>query len=108
MKVCSASACTIPGFLSPSAIRSGGRAPVSCLSAGICVLLKAREVWLHVSCVCLLILYLCTQFNDPSLNNGHQLIFHLYQQDGLVNMGATGWVSATRHPPVKHMSFHAL
>lgn len=48
-----------PGFLSPSAIRNtgGGRAPTSCLSAGSCIELKAREIWLrlHTSvckCVC--------------------------------------------------------
>lgn len=50
-----------PGFLSPSAIRNGGggRAPISCLSAGSFVLLKARDVWLHLHtsvCVCV---YVC-------------------------------------------------
>lgn len=81
------------------------------MSSGFRVLPKARVIWLlglHMSvcvyvCVCKLVSDLCTQLNDPSLYNGHYLVFHLYQQDGLVDMGATAWVTATRHPPVNHL-----
>lgn len=46
---------------------------------------------------------LCAQLDDPHLHDGHELIFHLNQQDGLVDMGAVGRVAATRHPPVNHL-----
>lgn len=81
-----------PGFLSPF---------TSPLSIGSRVLLKARGFWVCV-CVCL-VSNLCTQLDDPSLNNGHYLVFHLYQQDGLIDMGASAWLTATRHPPVNHL-----
>lgn len=86
-----------------------GDTPTSCLSSGSHVLPKSREIWLlglHTSMwrgVHMLVLNLCTQLDDPSLNNGHYLVFHLYQQDGLVDMGATAWVTATRHPPVNYL-----
>lgn len=63
-----------PGFLSPSAIRNtgGGRAPTSCLSAGSCIELKAREIWLrlHTSvckCVCVRCAHAClSQTSAPN------------------------------------------
>lgn len=55
-----------PGFISPFSdeeMGEGGKAPIS--------LWKARGVWLNKCVMCLLVSNLCTQLNDPSLNNGH-------------------------------------
>lgn len=65
-------------------------------------LLASRCVSVIV-CVCVLVSNLCTQLNHSSLNNGNYLVFHLYQQDGLIDMGATAWITATRHPLVNHL-----
>lgn len=108
MNVRCASACTFPWLPFPLSDKERGRGESSRFlsPAGSCVLLTA-SLWLcpHTRpCdVCPLVSNLCTQLNDPSLNNGDELIFHLYQQDGLIHMGAIGWVAATRHPPVNHL-----
>lgn len=99
-----------PGFLSPF-IDKGQREEESSHFLFVCRLQRPAEgqgllaSWCVSVCVCVCVLVsnLCTQLNDPSLNNGHYLVFHLYQQDGLIDMGATAWVTATRHPPVNHL-----
>lgn len=48
-------------------------------------------------------LHFSPKFKDSSFNNSNVFIFNLNQQDGLVYVGPTTWISAARHPAVNHL-----
>lgn len=90
--VCIFSFCTIPWL--PASWSAAGKECYGLLSIG-----TSRGLALN-DCVSS---HLCPQFNYSGLNNRNQFIFHLYQQDGFIDVRPTNRVTAARHPTMNHL-----